>query len=528
MADSYDVAIIGGGHNGLISAAYLAKAGRKVVVLEKKAIVGGVAVTEELFPEFKASSLIDGSDTLHPKIVADLNLEQFGLTILPTEPFIFAPQKNDKPLTIWHDIERTSKEIAAFSKPDAKAYPQFIKKMNKIAKILAQINVMALPDMPDAGFADILGALKLIKPVWSLGWKNVTHMARMLSLSVSDLLNEWFESDFVKATIAASALNTISLGPQESGTAFAFIQNFSTSNNGLFRPSGQIKGGIGALGNALEAAAKSNGAKILTQAEVMKINIKRRKHNQIQMADGKIITARTIISAIDMRSTFFNLIDPVALKKSVIKKIKNITYNGTMARVHFALDTLPNFTANKDSAQQLLAGHIQIAPSMNDLQKAFDPVKYGQFTDAPYLDIRIPTLNDKSLAPEGKHLMSVTVKYIPYRLREGDWEDLRETLGQLVIKTINDYAPDFNACIHQTYVITPKDMETHYDLPEGSLLHGDTRLDQALWMRPIPGYAKYNSPIKGLYLCGAATHPGVALTGINGANAAHIILKREH
>ena len=525
VADTYDVAIIGGGHNGLVTAAYLAGAGRTVLVLEKKNIIGGMAVTEAFSPGFSASSITDESDTLLPKIVADLNLEQFGFKVIPTDPLIFSPQKDGKHLTIWHDVQRTAREIAPFSRTDADAYPVFIKELGKIAQIIAGLNRMILPDMPDVGLKDMPGMFRLVKPVRSLGWKNIARVMRIMPLSVADLLSEWFESDMVKAAIAASALNNISLGPQESGTAYAFLQNFANSNNDLFRSGGQIKGGAGALTMALADAAKYRGAKIQTKTEVSQIIMDKGRAAGVLLADGKTISAGTIVSALDMRSTFLQLVEPGQLEKTVLKNVQKITYGGTMARVHFALDGLPGFTGLTGNAQRILSGHIQIAPTLTELQKAFDPVKYGRYSARPYLDIRIPTLNDPSLAPEGRHVMSVTVKYMPYRLREGSWESLRESLGRLVTKTISSLAPDFEQCVQHCHAITPLDMETGYNLPEGSQVHGDITLDQTLWMRPIPGFTQYQSPVRGLYLCSAATHPGAGVTGINGLNAARRILK---
>jgi len=528
VSDKYDVAIIGGGHNGLITAAYLARAGRTVLVLEKKKIIGGIAVTEEFFPGFSASSITDESDSLSPRIAADLNLTQFGLKILPADPLIFAPQKDGKHLTIWHDVRRTAREIAHFSRADADAYPVFIKEIRKIAQIIDGINHMMLPDMPDMGIRDMPEMLKLFKPIRSLGWKNLPQVMRILPLSVADLLSEWFESDIVKAAIGASALNNISLGPMESGTACSFLQNCANSNNGLFRSGGQIKGGAGALTMALADAAKSSGVNIKTNAEVSQITMENGRAAGIVLAEGKIISAGTIVSAGDMRSTFLQLVDPGQLDKSVLRNVQNITYCGTMARVHFALEALPDFTGMTGDAQQILRGHIQIAPSIAYLQKAFDPVKYGRFAEHPYLDIRIPTLKDPSLAPDGKHVMSATVKYMPYHLREGNWETLRDSLGRLVTKAIVGMAPDFEQHVRHCHVITPLDMETGYNLPEGSLVHGDITLDQSLWMRPIPGFAKYKAPVEGLYFCSAATHPGAGMTGINGFNAVRRILKNKN
>ncbi len=527
MSHKYDVAVIGGGPNGLVVAAYLAKSGRKVIVLEKKSFTGGMAVTEEFFPGFRASSIADESDSFSRRIVSDLNLKRFGLEVLPTEPLVFAPQKDGENLTIWHDVTQTAREIARFSRADANAYPGFIQEMRKVARVMAGLNHMVLPDMPDVGLKDLLEPHKLVKPVRSLGWKNITHMMRILSLPVTDLLGEWFETDIVKAAIGASALNHISLGPQESGTAYTLLQNFANSDNGLFRSGGQIKGGAGALTTALADASTALGVEIQTSSDVRQIKMDKGSATGVVLADGQTITAGTIVSALDMRSTFMQLLDPSRLGQTVVRNIESITYTGTMARVHFALDALPDLTGLTGNARQVLGGHIQIAPSLVYLQKAFDPVKYGQMAEHLYLDIRIPTLNDPSLATYGKHVLSATVKYVPYHLREGNWDAMRASLGRLVTQTISSWAPGFEQSVLHCHVITPRDMETDYNLPEGSTVHGDITLDQSLWMRPIPGFTQYQAPVKGLYLCGAATHPGAGLTGINGLNAARRIKKRK-
>jgi phytoene dehydrogenase-like protein len=339
------------------------------------------------------------------------------------------------------------------------------------------------------------------------------------------LLNEWFESDTVKGSIAASAVKDISWGPQEAGTAYMLLYNWSGANNGLFRSSGQVKGGIGSLTRGLADAAKSFGAEILTNSQVTTIIIQDGQAAGVELSNGDRFSTAVVVSATDMRTTFLELVDPYYLNQRFVKHVQNIKYRGTMARVHFALNQLPQFTATNGNGYQLLCGHVQIAPTMTYLQKAYDPVKYGHYSTEPYLDINIPTLTDSSLAPESKHLMSVTVRYMPYHLGEGDWKELRDTLGQLVIDTISKYAPGFSRCVEHTYVVTPLDMESNYFLPEGNLAHGEMTLDQFLWMRPIPGYAQYRAPVGSLYLCSAATHPGGGVTGINGRNAARQILK---
>ena len=282
---------------------------------------------------------------------------------------------------------------------------------------------------------------------------------------------------------------------------------------------------MGSLTQAVAKAARGFGAEILTNAEVTVITTQDGGATGVVLANGDQISARVLISAVDMRTTFLKLVDPYYLEQIFVKHVQNIKYRGTLARLHFALDELPTFASVNGSAEQLLGGHIQIAPTMRYLQDAFDPVKYGTYSERPYLDIQIPSLTDSSLAPEGKHLMSVSVKYMPYHLQGGDWNELREKLSQLVIKSIVEYAPDFQQTIQQYHVITPLDMETIYNLPEGNMVHGEMTLDQSLWMRPIPGYGQYRGPLTGLYLCSTATHPGGGVTGINGKNAAREVLK---
>ena len=522
----YDVIVIGGGHNGLIAAGYLAKAGRTVLLLEKRKVVGGAAITEEFYSGFKFSSLAGGSGHLAPDVVADLNLSQYGFQILPTDPLILSLLPGGNHLTIWHDVNRTIQEISKFSQADAEAYPNFIQWMRKISRIVAEMNNIIPPDLPEVGLNNLKDLYGFVNPVRGLGWKHIAQLVRILPMSISDLLDEWFQSDIVKGAIAASAIIYSSLGPQEiNSTAYTFLHNWSISNTDLFRSSGQVKGGMGTLTQALAMAAKSLGADIRTNAEVIRINIQDEKAVGVTLANGDLISAKVVISATDARTTFLNLVDPYYLDPKFIRHVNNIKYQGTMARVHFALDTLPKFSGLNERTEQLLSGHIQIAPTVTYIQKAYDPIKYGSYSKQPYLDIQIPTLSDSSLAPEGNHTMSVTVKYMPYKLSEGHWDELRETIGQLVINTLSEYAPDFDRSIRHYKVITPLDMEQVYNLPEGNPSHGEMTMNQFMWMRPIPGYAQYSAPIDGLYLCSAATHPGGGVTGIGGRNASRQILK---
>jgi phytoene dehydrogenase-like protein len=521
----YDVIVIGGGPNGLVAAAYLGKAGRNVLLLEKREMVGGIAITEEFFPGYKFSSLASGPGQLSQEVVEDLNLTRHGLQIIPADPIVFSPLPDGSHVTIWQDVNRSVQEIAKFSAHDAEVYPRVVEEMIDLSRFVAGLKNITPPDLPDAGLRDMRELLMIANPLTGQGRKNISHVLRVIAMPIADLLNEWFESDIVKGTIAVSAVNGSSWGPQEAGTAYTFLYNWSDSNSGLFRASGQVKGGMGSLTQAIAKAAEGLGVEILTNAEVVEISMHDDVATGIVLANGDQVSAKTIVSAVDMHTTFLKLVDPYHLDQMFVKHVQNIKYRGTLARVHFALDQLPAFKGVNGSAQQLLSGHVQIAPSMKYIQDAFDPTKYGRHPERPYLDIQIPTLTDPSLAPEGKQIMSVSAKYMPYHLRNGNWDELRDELGQLVIQIIDEYAPGFVQTVHQSRILTPADIESIYGLLEGNLVHGEMTLDQFLWMRPVPGYGQYRGPLAGLYLCSSATHPGGGVTGINGKNAAREVLK---
>jgi phytoene dehydrogenase-like protein len=525
LISTKDVIVIGGGVNGLVVAAYLAKAGRKVHLLEKKDMVGGIAVTEEFFPGYKFSSLVDGPGYISPVIASDLKLSQHGLEIIPADPIIYSLQSGGQNLKISTDVRATSEEIAKFSPADAMAYPKFVEMLKKISAVIEALMYITPPDLPEVGFKNIIDLFPLLKSIRKIGRKDFAQVLRVLPMPVADLLNEWFESDIVKGAIAASSVINCSWGPQEAGTGYSFLYQWASSNNGLFRSSGNIKGGMGALSVALAIAAKALGVEVHTSAPVKRIIINEGVATAVELENGDQYSARTIVSAVNMNTTFMKLSDTYYLDQQFVKHLQNIKYRGTTARVHFVLGGLPGFQGLNGDAQNLLSGHIQISPTMTYLQKAYDPIKYGRFSENPYLDIFIPTLTDPSLRTNSDHIMSVTVKYMPYHLREGDWDSLQEEIAKVVIGKIEEYAPGFEKLIIHLKVITPLDLERDYDLPEGNYVQGEMTLDQFLWMRPVPGYAQYQSPIKNLYLCSAATHPGGGVTGINGKNASREILK---
>jgi phytoene dehydrogenase-like protein len=525
----YDVIVIGAGHNGLVTAGYLAKAGRRVLVLERRDQVGGAAVTEEVFPGFRFSTCADGSGYLCEEVRRDL---EPGLEILALDPVVFAPQPDGSHLAIWRDPAKTAAEIARFSSADAERYPAFVELVGKIAAVVGGLARVEPPDLPDVGLRDLLSMRPLAGPVRALGRKHVNDLLRVLPMPVADLLDEWFESDVVKGAIAANGVRDLTWGPKEAGTAYALLYNWALSDTGLFRSAGVVKGGIGALSDALAASARSFGAEIRTGAAVEGIATAEGRAVGVRLAGGTILSAPVVVSNADPRTTFLELLDPYALSAKFARHLRNIKYRGSATRVLLALGELPEFVAlarggtasGGDDPTSLLQGPIQIAPTLQYLQRAYDCVKYGEFSPRPYLDVMIPTLLDPSLAPPGRHVMSITAKYAPYRLRDGNWDSRREAFGDVVIDTLAEYAPKIREAILHRRVLTPPDLEAAYGLPEGNPSHGEMTLDQFFHMRPVPGYARYRAPIGGLYLCGAGCHPGGGVTGIPGFNAARAIL----
>jgi phytoene dehydrogenase-like protein len=522
MAD-YDVIVIGAGHNGLVAAAYLAKAGRRVLVLERREAIGGAAVTEEVFPGFQVSTVADGGGYLSPRVRSDLKVDSRVETV-PSEAVAFCPQPDGSQLTIWRDGARTADEIARFSQADALAYPGFVELMTRIAGVMGALMEMTPPDLPEVGMRDLRGGLGLLGPLRRLGRKRIGELLRVLPMPADDLLNEFFESPAVKAAIGASSVLNITWGPREAGTAFTLLGNWALGGTGLFRSASVIKGGMGALSEALADAARGFGAEIRTGAAVEKVAVEADRAAGVKLVAGEEIAADVVVSNADPRTTFLRLLEPHRLDASFVRHVRAIKYRGSSARIHLALRELPEFPALAGGDAAALRGPIQLAPSLDYVQRAFDCTKYGRCSERPYLDMLIPTLSDPGLAPEGQHLLSITARYAPYELRESTWEAQRQDFADVVLETLAEYAPSIRDLILHRHVLTPADLEGSYGLPEGNPNHGEMTLDQFFHMRPIPGYARYRAPVTGLYLCGAGNHPGGGVTGLPGHNAAREIL----
>ncbi len=522
----YDAIIIGAGHNGLVTAAYLARAGKKVLVLERRHVIGGATVTEELYPGFKYSTCAHVCSSLHPTIIQELELNKYGLQILPFDPILIALVQDGRPLSIWRESRQTIEEIERFSKSDAASYPRFAALMGKLTALLRTLWLTVPPDLAGTKTRDLLTMLKVGWGLRRLGNRDMEEALRILPMSIADLLSEWFESDTLKGMLAASGVLGTFLGPRAQGTSYVFLHHHLGGTAEASGAWGWVRGGMGNLPTAIAESAKHYGAEIRTNAQVALVTVKDGVATSVVLENGDEISTKMVISNTDVRNTFFRLIDPTHLDPHFVLQVRNVRFRGACAKINLALAELPNFNGLRPSGTTPFHhGLIRIAPSVDYLERAFDDAKYGHFSEKPFLEIAVPSVIDPSLAPPGRHVMSVLMQYAPYRLRSGDWEQRREELGDLVVETLSNYAPNLKHAILHRQVLTPVDLEETYSLTEGNFHHGEMSLDQLFIMRPIPGWARYRTPIKNLYLCGASAHPGGGVTGVPGRNAAREILK---
>lgn len=521
---NYDAIIVGAGHNGLVTAAYLAKAGKKVLVLERRSVIGGIAATEEIFPSFKYSSCAHLAGSFAGEIAAELDLNKHGFELLALDPLLFAPKLDGTSFLIRGDAAKATAEIARHSKIDAGKYQAFCGLAKRLATFLRTLYALPLPDKANPGSFNPTELLKIVWKFHRLGEKEMYEFLRILPMSMADLLNEWFENEHLKAALAAGSLLGSFVGPRQQGTAFNFLHHQLGAANGALRTAGFVRGGIGMICKALAGAAQQHGAEIRTSAEVARIVTKNRAATGVVLRSGDEIGAANVISSAGVKPTFLQLVEPSYLDPLFLLQVQNIRARGTMAKVNLALDALPRFNHSEDPAAAL-GGIIHIGPTLDYLERASDDAKYGRFSTQPFLEITIPSIADPSLAPAGKHVMSIWMQSAPYRLRESDWNEQRDALGDAAISLIEDYAPGLKASILHRQVLTPLDLEEIYGLTGGHIYHAELALDQLFFMRPVPGWSRYRTPIDSLYLCGSGTHPGGAITGLPGYYAAKTVLR---
>jgi phytoene dehydrogenase-like protein len=489
----YDVTIVGAGHNGLVAACYLAKSGLKTLVLERREIVGGGAELDHATGPFSQ------------QIAIDLNLK---IEFITPKVRVLALSDDGRSLCIYnHDVESTVKEIEKFSAKDAKIYPEFVESFSRIGSVLAPLLSMTPPSIDHPSKGDVWQLGKVGLAFRKLGKKDEYRLLRWGPMAVADLVSEWFETELLRATVAARGIHGAFAGPWSAGTSLGLLWQAALDGSAI-GPSTSVKGGMAALAKALGDAATSAGAEIRNAAEVARI-----EDGKVTLRNGETIEARAVVSNADPRTTFLKLIDPVELDPNFLSKLRNYRAPGTVARINLTLSGMPEFRGVDDSAK--LSGRIHIGPEIDYLERAFDASKYGEFSREPYLDIAIRAPN----------LMSIHVQFAPYKLRAGDWDSRAEVFANVVIDRLSVYAPNLRGLIVDTQVITPLDLEREFGLSGGHIHHGEQTLDQFFTFRPLIGWAQYRTPLKRLYLCGAGTHPGGGVTGLSGANAAREIAR---
>src|SRR5215510_3725099 len=519
----FDAIIIGGGHNGLTCAAYLAKAGRKCLVLERRRVIGGAAVTEEIYPGFKYSVCSYVVSLLRPEVIRDLDLPKYDLEIIPLDS-TFTPLPDGDYLFRCGDHARTRREIARHSTTDAEAYEQYGQLMVQMAMAVKPMLGMIPPEPTTWNPRDLLGLATVGNHFRGLGEKLLYDLTKLMTMSSADFLDEWFETDVLKATMSASGIIGTFMGPRSPGTAYVLLHHYMGELDGAFRAWGFARGGMGSISNAIAQAAETHGAKIRLNAEVDRILVKQGRTCGVVLKGGEEIQTKVVVSGVDPKRTFLRLIEAEHLEADFVAQVEKVKMRGSSGKVNLALDTLPNFICLPGNGPHL-RGAISISPSIDYLERAYDDAKYGNYSRRPYLDIIIPSAIDPSMAPPGKHVMSIFVQYAPYHLKNGTWPEKREDFGDNVIDTLAEYAPNLKNIILHRQVVTPWDLEQDFGLTEGNIFQGELTLDQLFFLRPVAGWAKYRTPINNLYMCGACTHPGGGVMAASGRLAALEILK---
>ena len=518
----YDAIVVGGGHNGLTAAAYLARGGKKVLVLERRHVLGGAAVTEEIFPGFKFSVCSYVVSLLKPDIIRELQLPKFGLEMVPLES-TFTPLEDDY-LIRWADHDLTRRELYRHSPNDAEAYDRFGQTMSQIGLSVRPILQTIAPDPTKLGWSGASTLLDLGKHFRSLGQEKFEQLAKLMTMSSADFLDEWFEFEPLKATMSASGIIGTFMGPKSPGSAYVMLHHYMGDIDGVFRAWGFQRGGTGAVSMAIAQSAEHFGADIMTEAPVSQIVVKNGRAVGVALENGHEFEANVVVSGLDPKLTFLNLVASNDLPDDFVRSIQNFRIQGSSGKVNLALDGLPDFTCLPGNGPHL-NGAISISPDYDYIEKAFDDAKQGNFSRRPYIDIVLPSVLDPDMAPPGKHVMSCFVQYAPYNIN-GGWDDQkREAFGDAVVDALARFAPNIKDIILHRQVLTPWDLEKTIGLTEGNIFHGELALHQLFFLRPVVKWADYRTPVQNLYQCGSGTHPGGGITGAPGEMAAKKILK---
>ena len=523
MPAEYDAIVIGGGHNGLVNAAYLARAGLKTLVLERRHVLGGASVTEEIYPGFKFTVFSYVVSLFRPEIIRDLKLAQHGLTILPLESTL-TPLPNGDFLYRGADHFESYRNIARFSPRDADAYEDYGRMMFFMAKAVRYILGIIPPDPTSLSPGDLRGLLDLARHFTGLDAEQFNTLVRLMTMSSADFISRWFESEPLMGSLSASGIIGTFLGPRSPGTAYVLLHHYMGEIDGVFRAWGFAKGGTGGIAQAIARSAQALGAEIRTNAPVARLLVKDGKTAGVVLENGDEIYARTVISSLDPNLTFLKFVDPGLLPDDLLEALRRYVYRGSSGKVNLALDAAPDMACWPGDGPHL-RGAISISPSVDYIERAYDEAKHGHFSTRPYIDCIIPSMIDPDMAPPGKHVMSCFVQYAPYQLKDGNWDEQREAFGDAVVDTLSEYIPNLKKIILHRQVLTPLDIERTTGLSQGNIFQGELSLSQLFFLRPAAGLAKYRTPVGGYYQCGSSTHPGGGISGAPGRLAALEILK---
>jgi phytoene dehydrogenase-like protein len=510
-----DIVIIGGGHNGLVAAFYLAKAGLKPLVLERRGTIGGGAITTEIAPGFRVPTLTHSTGLLWQEVARDMDLARHAVEFLPSDAQVFAPGSDGRALVLYNDVRRSVESIRALSAKDAAAYPAYRASMTRISAVIASVFASTPPSIDKPTLSELWTLLGTGRQFRALGKKDGYRLLRWGPMPIADLMHEWFETELLAAALAGAGVSGTMLGPWSAGSALVLLLREAHRRLAV---GAQVKGGPGALTHAMAAAARAAGADIRTGVSVARIVVTGERVSGVALSTGEDIPARAVVSAVDPKSTFLQLMDPVDLAPDFLTKVRNYRSHGTLAKMNVALSGLPAFTGSPGA--EALSGRIHIGPEIDYLERAFDHAKYGEFSAEPWLDVSIPSILDTQLAPAGSHVMSIYVHVAPHTLRSTSWDTARDGLRRATVRVLDRFAPGFERLIVAEQILTPADLERDFGFFGGHVFHGEIALDQLFTMRPVLGHAQYRGPVAGLYLCGGGTHPGGFLTGGSGRNAA--------
>jgi phytoene dehydrogenase-like protein len=519
----WDVVVAGGGHNGLACAAYLARAGQRVCVLESRDVLGGAAVTETPWPGYQVSSASYVVSLLPPQIVRELRLRDFGYRVSIIEPDYYLPYKDGTSLTIWGDAARTAEQIAPRSAADASAYPEFDRYFGRVANLLRDLMTQTPPDLT---MRDLPEWIKVGARLRRWTRRDIVDVTRVFTMSAADFLSEWFTDEKVKGALATQALVGAWGGPMSPGSAYVLMHHWVGEVDGHTGAWGWVHGGMGALSAALAGSARSHGAHIRTSVPVTSVLIEAGRARGVQLAGGEVVRARRVVSGAHPVTTYLGLVGEAHLPGDVSQAIRRYRSRSGSVKVNLALGRLPVPSAWTGQVPgDPHRGLIAISPSIDYLERAWDDAKYGRISAEPYVELVLPTVLDSGLAPPGRHLALCFTQFGPYELAEGSWDTEREAYGRRIVSLLDEYMPGIAGSVEHMEVLAPPDLETRYGLIGGNIMHGELSIDQLFSFRPIPGYAGYHTPVAGLYLCGSGTHPGGGVMAVPGRNAAKVVLR---